>query len=115
MKVELKNGNWEVLVGDEAQDSAAGAGEIARETEPVVRRIIKRDGSVEPYRRSRIAGAIAKAVTAVKQAEDPQLVAALTDKVEEKLREFMQQRHPNSVPAIEEIQDLVETVLIESR
>ncbi|MFW5714801.1 MAG: ribonucleoside triphosphate reductase [bacterium] len=80
-----------------------------------MRRIIKRDGSVEPYRRSRIAGAIAKAVTAVKQAEDPQLVAALTDKVEEKLREFMQQRHPNSVPAIEEIQDLVETVLIESR
>ncbi len=115
MKVELKNGSWEVLVGDETQDSAAGAGETARAAEPVVRRIIKRDGSVEPYRRSRIAGAIAKAVTAVKQAEDPQLVEALTDQVEDKLREFMQQRHPNSVPAIEEIQDLVETVLIESR
>ena len=115
MKVELKNGSWEVLVGDEAGDVAAGNGDGARKADPVVRRIIKRDGSVEAYRRSRIAGAIAKAVTAVHGAEDTQLVETLTEKVEEKLREFMQQRHPNSVPAIEEIQDLVETVLIESR
>ena len=115
MKVELKNGSWEVLVGDEGQEDAAIGGTEVQHTEPVVRRIIKRDGSVESYQRSRIAAAIAKAVTAVKKADDPQLVEELTDNVEAKLREFMGQRHPNSVPAIEEIQDLVETVLIESR
>jgi len=122
MKVELKNGSWEVLVGDEAQESNRANGDGGAENqkaEPVVRRIIKRDGSVEAYRRSRIAAAIAKAVASVKGSQEPQeletLVEELTDNVEAKLREFMGRRHPNSVPAIEEIQDLVETVLIESR
>ena len=38
----------------------------------------------------------------------------LTKSTEAKLIVFMSDRHPNSAPAVEEIQDLVETVLIEN-
>jgi ribonucleoside-triphosphate reductase len=38
-----------------------------------------------------------------------------TDLIEKKIKELVQTRHPNSIPAIEEIQDIVETVLIEQR
>jgi ribonucleoside-triphosphate reductase len=38
----------------------------------------------------------------------------VVDLVERKLRELMSGRHPNSIPAIEEIQDLVETALVEA-
>jgi len=47
--------------------------------------------------------------------DDPSLVQRLTDLTEKKLKEFMSNRHKNSAPAIEEIQDIVETVLIEEK
>ncbi len=80
-----------------------------------VRLVVKRNGTLEKYNREKILGAVAKAVEAVRGTMDPELAENLTRRVEEKLAEFMRGRHPNSAPAIEEIQDIVETVLIEDR
>ena len=106
----MKNGNWEVSLGGNYP-----ARTTAHSFAPAVRRVVKRDGSIEIYDRSRITAAIAKAILAVKKAEDPDLAESLSQKVEQQLQEFSSTRHPNSVPAIEEIQDIVETVLIESK
>jgi len=87
-----------------------------KSTSPV-KVIIKRNGDTERYDRKKIAGAISKAVEASSDRsgeEREELVESLTRKVEIKLSEFMKGRHPNSAPAVEEIQDIVETVLIES-
>lgn len=80
----------------------------------VVRHIMKRDGSTEKYDRWKIASAIGRAINAAKQSEDLELVEELTVRVETSLADFMSDRHPNSAPAIEEIQNIVESVLIES-
>ncbi|MBN2051331.1 MAG: ribonucleoside triphosphate reductase [Spirochaetales bacterium] len=83
--------------------------------ESVVKHVIKRDGTMEDYDRWKIASAIGRAIKAVrKEEEDLDLVERLTEETEKRLRNFMAGRHPNSAPAIEEIQDIVETVLIES-
>jgi ribonucleoside-triphosphate reductase len=118
MKVKLKEGNWEVLLREEASETA---GALPEKPEAPVRHVIKRDGSVEKYDRERIRRAIERAIEAV----DPYSAAGqgkapkrdseeLAGKVEEKLRQFMEGRHPNSAPAIEEIQDLVEEALVEA-
>jgi ribonucleoside-triphosphate reductase (formate) len=80
----------------------------------VIRHIIKRNGQLEIYDRNKIFDAIYKAAKEVGK-NDPSLVEQLTVITEKKIREFMSGRHPNSAPAIEEIQDLVETVLIEEK
>ncbi|MCQ2603643.1 MAG: ribonucleoside triphosphate reductase [Spirochaetia bacterium] len=84
------------------------------ETPFIVKRIVKRDGSIEKYDRWKIASAVSRAVSAVQGMEDKELTETLTSKIEDKLREFMKGRHPNSAPAIEEIQDIVELVMMES-
>ena len=103
MTSQPKDLNWRSLLG---------FGEPAEKG--VVRQVIKRDGGIEQYNRWKIAAAVSKAVVAVRGEEDKQFVEELTDKVEGRLVVFMKNRHPNSAPAIEEIQDIVETVLIES-
>jgi ribonucleoside-triphosphate reductase len=80
----------------------------------VIRQVVKRDGTTEKYDRWKIASAIGRAISAGKNCEDLELVEELTAKVEIQLGHFMSGRHPNSAPAIEEIQDIVESVLIES-
>lgn len=80
-----------------------------------VRHVIKRDGQLEFYERDRIRSAISRAIESTRGEKDPELADRLTSLVEDKLRQMMQGRHPNSAPAVEEIQDLVETVLIEER
>ncbi len=84
-------------------------------TDSVIKQVVKRDGRLERYERTKIKNAIAKAVYAVRSGDYTELIEKLSDKAEEKLEEFMKGRHPNSAPAIEEIQDIVETVLIEAR
>ncbi len=79
----------------------------------LIKQVVKRNGNLERYDRWKIASAIGKAVRAVRGEDDLELVEKLTDKTEESLRRIMRNRHPNSAPAIEEMQDLVETVLIE--
>jgi len=77
--------------------------------------VAKRSGSVERYDRSRIESAIDKAFKAVKGVADKEQVQRIAADVESRLALMLSGRHPNSIPAIEEIQDLVETALIDAR
>jgi ribonucleoside-triphosphate reductase len=79
---------------------------------------------VETYDRYKIFSAISRAFDAVgkespegglAQKEQERRVEAVTNRVEVLLEELMRGRHPSSIPAIEEIQDLVETALIEKQ
>ena len=78
-----------------------------------IKHVVKRSGEIGDYDRSKISTAIGKAVESVEKRANPDKAEQLTDKVEEKLRALMAGRHEHSIPAIEEIQDIVETVLIE--
>ncbi|HOJ63292.1 MAG TPA: ribonucleoside triphosphate reductase [Spirochaetota bacterium] len=80
----------------------------------VIKHVIKRDGQLEFYNPQKIYNAINSAAVEC-GINDPELVQRLTDLTEKKLKEFMSKRHKNSAPAIEEIQDIVETVLIEEK
>ena len=97
--------DWRAFLGMEDNSPSA--------TETIIKRVVRRDGKVVNYNRSRIKEAIEKAVESVK-GNDPELTETLTKSTEAKLIVFMSDRHPNSAPAVEEIQDLVETVLIEN-
>ena len=82
----------------------------------MIHSVVKRSGEIETYNRHKIHDAIARAYAAVKGAENNDAaVGALTARVEELILGMMAGRHPNSIPAIEEIQDLVETALIEKK
>lgn len=92
-------------------------GEVS--TRGPVRQVVKRSGEVERYDRAKIAAAIVKAFDAAGGGGAPrerdERIEAVVAAVEAKLRLLMASRHPNSIPAIEEIQDLVETALVEAR
>ncbi len=84
---------------------------------PPIKSVVKRSGEVVSYDRHKIEKAIEKAFiatnTSILDNQGNSKPILYTDLVEKKIRELIQTRHPNSIPAIEEIQDLVETVLIE--
>ena len=80
-----------------------------------VKFVVKRSGQVERYDRAKIAAAIEKAFRAVSGVSEQERVERLACAVEERLRLLLAGRHRHSIPAIEEIQDVVETVLIEAR
>ena len=80
----------------------------------IIKHIIKRDGQLEIYNREKLSRAISGAAKAV-GLEDDNLVERLVSLTEEKIRTMMNERHPNSAPALEEVQDCVEAVLIEDR
>ncbi len=80
-----------------------------------VRHVAKRSGEIERYDRSRIDVAVRSAFGAVGlESAALEALPAIVACVEAKLRDLMSARHPNSIPAIEEIQDLVEEALIEA-
>lgn len=81
----------------------------------VVRAVVKRDGRIAAYDRSKILEAIRKAFAAVEQPTSLDRLERLTSRVEQRLEDLAGDRHPNAAPAIEEIQDLVETVLVEAQ
>ena len=85
------------------------------ETKSFIKNVVKRSGDIVAYDRSKIEKAIGKAIQAVEKFANPDKAAALTDTVEEKLRLLMAGRRAHSIPAIEEIQDVVESVLIEAK
>lgn len=80
----------------------------------VIKHVIKRDGQLEFYDPQKIYNAINAAAIEC-GINDAELIQRLTNLTEKKLKEFMSKRHKNSAPAIEEIQDIVETVLIEEK
>jgi ribonucleoside-triphosphate reductase len=85
----------------------------------VIRNVVKRSGEVAPYDRLKISAAVSKAFGAVNKSAEIVFIAKraedVTRSVEEKIEGLMASRHRNSIPAIEEIQDLVENALIEAR
>ncbi len=85
------------------------------ETKGFLKSVVKRSGEIADYDRNKIEGAIGKAIEAVEKRKDPDRAAALTDMVEEKLRIQLAGNRQHSIPAIEEIQDIVESVLIEHK
>ena len=97
--------DWKQILGETEQRRAP------------VKNVVKRDGRIEAYDRDKIRTAVQNAFEAVglSAGEEHIRVNAVVDDVEAKLAEFMAQRHPNSVPAIEEIQDIVETALVEAK
>lgn len=85
------------------------------ETKGFLKSVVKRSGEIADYDRSKIEAAIGKAIEAVEKRKDPDRAAHLTDMVEEKLRIQLAGNRAHSIPAIEEIQDIVESVLIENK
>lgn len=100
--------------GESSWRKFLGVEKSNEESSFVVRRIVKRDGTVEKYSRERIIKAISKAADAISEDLNQERMDAICALVEEKLIKFMDNRHHNSVPAIEEIQDIVEEALINS-
>lgn len=86
-----------------------------KETANFIKSVVKRSGEIAPYDRTKIEKAIGKAIKAVEKRENPERAASLTDLVEEKLRLTLAGSRAHSIPAIEEIQDMVESTLIESK
>lgn len=86
-----------------------------KETKDFIKSVVKRSGEIAPYDRKKIESAIGKAIQAVEKNLDPNRAASLTDLVEERLRLQMAGNRAHSIPAIEEIQDIVESVLIENK
>ncbi|MBQ5647128.1 MAG: ribonucleoside triphosphate reductase [Treponema sp.] len=86
-----------------------------KETKGFIKSVVKRSGEIAPYDRKKIESAIGKAIHAVEKNLDPNRAASLTDLVEERLRLQMAGNRAHSIPAIEEIQDIVESVLIENK
>ncbi|MFP4431154.1 MAG: ribonucleoside triphosphate reductase [Spirochaetaceae bacterium] len=82
----------------------------------IIKNVVKRDGRIERYERYKIYQAIMKSYVATdhKESAVATQVDALVTRVEQRVAALMKGRHPNSAPAIEEIQDVVETILIEA-
>ncbi|MDR1095048.1 MAG: ribonucleoside triphosphate reductase [Spirochaetaceae bacterium] len=84
----------------------------------MIKSIVKRNGEITRYDRAKIKGAVVKAFAAADRnaARESleQRAEPVTVLVERKIDGLMAGRHPNSIPAVEEIQDLVENALIES-
>jgi ribonucleoside-triphosphate reductase len=77
----------------------------------LISQIRKRSGEIVDFDRNKIFSAINKAAESV-DVNDPDLVEKLVNQVVDKLsRKF----HSRSIPAVEEIQDVVEETLIESK
>jgi len=85
-----------------------------KETAGFIKSVVKRSGDIASYDRKKIESAIDRAIEAVEKRKDPERAENLTDAVEERLRLRLAGSRTHSIPAIEEIQDDVESVLIEN-
>ena len=77
----------------------------------VITKIRKRSGDIAPFSEEKILKAIANAAKAVEEndeTEEKKLASEVVKRINKKF-------HPNSIPAVEEIQDVVEEVLIENK
>jgi anaerobic ribonucleoside-triphosphate reductase len=75
--------------------------------------IVSRAGTTEPFDVERIRETLAKTVEGVRGHTDPDLVLHLTNLVTRRLLDTRAERHPAAVPSVDEVQDLIETTLIE--
>jgi len=98
---------WSSFLGTTKEQASVSKG--------VIKSVVKRSGDIAEYDRTKIEAAICKAIEAVEKRNDLDRAIHLTDLVEEKLRNQLTGTRAHSIPAIEEIQDIVESVLIEER
>ncbi len=76
-----------------------------------IKKIIKRSGEIVDFNQDKITNAILKAIKAVGR-DDKELAKKLSEQV---VRELNEKFHARSIPAVEEIQDIVEGVLIKNK
>lgn len=76
-----------------------------------IKQIIKRSGEIVKFDKAKIENAINKAIQA-SGAENKKLAKNLTDEV---IKSVIKKFHERSIPAVEEIQDIVEEVLIKKK
>jgi ribonucleoside-diphosphate reductase alpha chain len=76
-----------------------------------ISKVRKRDGSIEPFQQQKIEIAIGKAITSVKR-KDGALSKKLAAQV---VKELEKHFTPRVIPAVEDIQDVVEEVLLKNR
>ncbi|MBC7327900.1 adenosylcobalamin-dependent ribonucleoside-diphosphate reductase [bacterium] len=75
-----------------------------------IEKIEKRDGKIVPFEREKITNAIYKATEAVGEPD-----YELADRLSQRVVEILEQRlQPGQIPKVEEVQDIVESVLIEA-
>ena len=79
-----------------------------------VRSVVTRSGAPEPYDPERIRTTLAKTIEGVRGQADPELTEALARKVEARLRDMAGQKTTPLTPHVEEVQDRLETILMES-
>ncbi|NNM54291.1 MAG: ribonucleoside triphosphate reductase [Spirochaetales bacterium] len=79
-----------------------------------VRSVVTRSGAPEPYDPGRIRTTLAKTIEGVRGQADPELTEMLARKVESRLREMAGKKTSPLTPHVEEVQDLLETILMES-
>ncbi|MFH1255270.1 MAG: ribonucleoside triphosphate reductase [bacterium] len=79
--------------------------------ENLITQILKRSGEIAPFDKSKLVNAIYKATEAVGK-PDMYLAQKLSDQVIERMNEKF---HSRSIPAVEEVQDMVEEILIKNR
>ncbi len=84
---------------------------MPEEKQEIITQIRKRSGEITDFDREKIVNAIKRAAEAV-EALDPDLAERLSDRVIDTIKKKF---HRRSIPAVEEIQDIVEGVLIQSR
>ncbi len=78
-----------------------------------IKKILKRDGSIVKFDQEKITQAILKALQATEEVKNPEKKAQqLSEKVVAKI---LAKFHQRSIPAVEEIQDLVEEALIQAK
>ncbi len=77
-----------------------------------ITQIRKRDGRIVDFEQDKITIAIGKAIEAVEGGKNAKKAKKLSDQVVKILNKKF---HPRSIPAVEEIQDIVEEVLIRAR
>jgi len=78
----------------------------------IVSSIRKRDGRIADFNQQKVSDAIIQAITAVAEDKTKDEVEKLSDEV---VKILNQKFHHRSIPAVEEIQDIVEEVLITSK
>ena len=76
--------------------------------------VVSRAGQTEPFDIERIRETLAKTIEGVRGAGDPELVTVLTNQVTRKLLDAELLGAGKDAPGVEEIQDQIETVLIEA-
>ena len=77
----------------------------------VITKIRKRSGDIAPFSEEKILKAIINAAKAVEESDETEEKKLASEVVKRINKKF----HPNSIPAVEEIQDVVEEVLIENK